>query len=106
MMFFWSEIPRWIYAVALLAVLAIAAIIYSMVRGQVSVSAGAVQYMDEYNQKGSNPREVRTAAPPGGFKKREGEPEHNTVIDRNKPGNPPANPAPVNPRGGGRGERN
>jgi len=90
MMFFWSEIPRWIYAVILVALIAIAGIVFSVVRGQVSTSAGAVQYMDDYNQKGSttNPREMRRTAPAGGFAPRPGEQPHNTVIkkeDRQQP---------------------
>jgi hypothetical protein len=95
MMFFWSELPRWFYALLILAVVAIAAIIFSMVRGQVSVSAGAVQYMDEYNTGGGNTREGRKVAPPGGFAPRPGDQPHNTVIDRSKPQNTPFVPSQV-----------
>jgi hypothetical protein len=115
MMFFWSEVPRWIYAVILIALLAIAGIVFSVVRGQVSTSAGAVQYMDDYNQKGStNPREMRRTAPAGGFAPRPGEQPHNTVIkkeDRQQPFVPSQSantPAPqdrpgFSPRGGREG---
>lgn len=114
MMFFWSEVPRWIYAVILVAVLAIGAVVFSIVRGQVSPAAGAVQYLDEYNQKGSNPREMRRAAPPGGFEQRPGEQAHDTVIkdrNENKPFVPSQNAAPAQTqpgarRGGRDGSRN
>lgn len=121
MMFFWSELPRWFWGLLIVAILAVVGIIYSMVRGQVSVSAGAVQYMDDYNRDGksSNPRENRRQAPAGGFAPRPGEQPYNTIIDRNKPKNDsfvpsqqptipqqqPDQPAPTG-NGRGRGGRN
>lgn len=105
MMFFWSEIPKWIYALIAAAIAAIVGIILFIVRSQVSVSAGAVQYMDEYNQPGKNAREVRRAAPAGGFAPREGAPQYNTRLpDKRAEQQQPVN-TPFVPSSAGRGDR-
>lgn len=104
MMFFWSEIPRWIYALVAVAIAAIVGIVMFIVRGQVSVSAGAVQYTDEYNQPVQN-RESRRAAPQGGFAPREGSPEYNTRLPDSKQRKQPENQPFVPSAAGGRGDR-
>jgi len=104
MMFFWSEIPKWIYAVIALAIAAIVAIVMFVIRSQVSVSAGAVQYMDEYNQPAQT-RESRRTAPAGGFAPREGAPEHNTRLPDSKQRRETGGQAFVPSQAGGRGDR-
>lgn len=104
MMFFWSEIPKWIYALIAVAIAAIVGIVMFVVRGQVSVSAGAVQYTDEYNQPAQN-RETRRTAPQGGFATREGAPEYNTRLPDSKQRRETAAQPFVPSQAGGRGDR-
>lgn len=93
-MFFFLDIPKWVIALVAAALAAILGIVFWVLRSNMSASAGAVEYMSEYEagsgkSSSSAKRDERTVAPPSGFELQPGQQPHNTVI----------------PKGGGSGRR-
>jgi hypothetical protein len=116
-MFFFLDIPKWVMALMAAAVVTILGVVIWLLRSNLTVSGGAVEYMSEYEagsgkSTSSAKRNERTAAPKTGFELKPGQQPHNTVINKkgstsNTASVPSQSTAPpVSDDGRGRGGRN
>ena len=115
-MFFFLDIPKWVMALAAVAVVTILGVVIWLLRSNLTVSGGAVEYMDGYDagsgkSTNSAKRIERTAAPETGFELKPGQRPYNTVIKKGSTNNTASVPSqtaapPVTDGGRGRGGRN
>lgn len=115
-MFFFLDVPKWVLVLAGIAIATILGIVIWLVRSNVTVAGGAVEYMDGYEagtgkSTDSAKRIERTVAPKTGFELQPGQQPYDPVIKRdgttNRRSVPSQNAAPpVSDGGRGRGGRN
>ena len=91
-MFFFLDIPKWVMALMAAAVVTILGVVIWLLRSNLTVSGGAVEYMGEYEagsgkSASSAKRNERTAAPKAGFELKPGQQPHNTVIKKGNANN-------------------